>query len=246
VTTKTPTPEDVSGLLAAARAETARLADHQRRIDDAASRASNAARLQHYRDWHGQGSTQQREARDAAKRKVDELAAAYQLDIGELFAAFVALRVADAECGSVRNHAAALDTLDPLPNNPFSNARQVRPSQCAPLFQPRDGWTWTAWIEGVIDQHAANAAARRADALNSEVAAKVAAATEKAKADAAALPASELDVDTPVPIAEQHREAVAQIDDTSFDPEALRAGGIGAARKRAEAKALQDIASAGN
>jgi hypothetical protein len=180
--TTTQTPEQIADQYAAAEAEAAR---HRAKLDairDAENTARHAAALEHYTDAAGDRATSYRQERDAAKKRLDELANADQVELTRLFNAFLAFKEADAKAGALRNHAAYINTLNPLGRN-HAGADQSHVIHCDELHARL---TWSDYLASVVAERTAGGRRAHAAELESEAGQKVIAAVEQARAEAAA------------------------------------------------------------
>jgi hypothetical protein len=145
------TPEEIAAEVAEARAELARKQARADAIREAEQAARRQAELDHYREAYGPKSYEYRELRDTAKAKLDETAAAETIDLPTLFAAFVALREADARAYAISVHGATIDTVDPKPYAPgVAPAAQGRPTGVSALYEKSSFWQY---LDGVITAH---------------------------------------------------------------------------------------------
>jgi hypothetical protein len=178
------TPEEIAAELAGARAEAARLQARADAIANAEADARRQAEVAHYREAYGPKSHEYRDARDTAKAKLDETAAAETIDLPTLFAAFLELREADARAYAISVHGATIDTVDPLPYRPgVAPAAQGRPTSVSALYEKSSFWQY---LDGVVSARANNVRDRHLLELQAEAAEVVTRAGEAARAAAAA------------------------------------------------------------
>jgi hypothetical protein len=179
--TKATTPEDIAARLDAAEAEARRHRDALAAIRDAEDAARHSATVEYYTDAAGPHATRVREERDAAKEQLDKLAYAEQVDLNTLFNAFLAFKASDAKCGAVRNHAANINVIDPLPRN-RAGAEVSHVIHCSELYSRL---TFSDYLADVVAKRTARAGAEHGQELHAAAAAKVTAAVEQARAAAA-------------------------------------------------------------
>jgi hypothetical protein len=178
------TPEGIAAELADARAELARRQARADAINAAEQSARHDAEVSHYREAYGPKSYAYRELRDAAKARLDEVAAAETFDLPTLFAAFLGLREIDARCASISVHGMTIDTVDPKEYAPgVAPAAQGRPTSVSALYERSSFWQY---LDGVITSRANNVRDRHLLELQADAAEVVTQAGEAAPAAAAA------------------------------------------------------------
>jgi len=163
-TTKPTAAQQLAEHLEAGRQETDRLQAQADAIDAAEHEAKKAARLAHFLEANSTKSWQYRDTRDAVRARLDEIAAAPELDVDALRRTFIELKMEDAKCGALSIHAATLNNLDPLPDN-FAGVPQTRPTQVGEIYAQ---WTWAAYLEQTIKAHADRIRAQHLQSLQVE------------------------------------------------------------------------------
>jgi hypothetical protein len=185
MTTKaTPTLHDQA---AAAQAEANRLRAEAERVDAAGRDAANQATLAHYQHAAGERAREYRERRDALHAKIIELAAADELDENVLLKGWIDMRDQDARCGALNVHSSMLDSLDPPQPNPRTGAYAMPAGRaaCDELYTPRNGWTFTSFVDRVLAQRADRIRAQHLEHLRAEAHAESQAAEQAARTAAA-------------------------------------------------------------
>jgi hypothetical protein len=180
--TKAATPEQIHAKLAEQKTITDRLQAQADSISHAEREAYRTTELSVYRREHGPNAVKARNARDAAKDKLDALAAAEKLDLRAIADAFVDLRDADARAGAQQSHGARLNHIDPIRPN-FIGAPQSRPPQVTPLYERTSFW---AYLDSILTARYERIRSQRGDELRNAAHAEITAAVDNARAAAAA------------------------------------------------------------
>lgn len=182
MTTKTPTADQIAEQYAASQRETERLAAKAAAITEAEQTARRQAEIEHFTDGAGPRARQARDGRDAAKRRLDDLAGADQIDLTELFTAFTEFKTADAKCGALRLHASRINYVNPLGRN----GNGVERSHVIGCSELHERLTWASYLDWVVAERTKRARVQHAQELEAEAAAKISAAGEQARTAAAA------------------------------------------------------------
>ena len=175
------TNDSLDEQLAAAQAEAGRLAARKAAIDQAEADARRTTEIEYYREQADTVAHGYRDGRDAAKRRVDELAFADTINLNELFAAFNEFKARDAECGALETHASRLNYVAPLGRNSHG-VDQTHVIGCASLYGKL---TWSSYLDWVVNERAKLARAQHFTELEANAHTKIAAAGEAARSAAA-------------------------------------------------------------
>jgi hypothetical protein len=181
---KTPSPT-IAEQAAAAQAEANRLRAEAERIDAAGAQARIEAAIQHYHHAATDVAYEYRQQRDTLQTKLTEMAVAED-GLNALFKAWVEMRDADAKAGALNVHCSMLDTLQP-PQRQWNGAYPM-PSRAAvdELYTPRNGWTFSAFVDRVLAQRADRIRAHHVEELRAQSHKEVSAAEQQARDAAAA------------------------------------------------------------
>ncbi|PND55528.1 hypothetical protein CRM90_22520 [Mycobacterium sp. ENV421] len=201
------TAEEIDAEADAARAEHERLAARATSIRQAGSDARRAAEITLLRQRHATLPKAAREARRIAEVELARVAAAPELDLAALVAAFDAARTADTAChigAAVTNQ---LNAVDPLPDNAIG-VQQSRPPAAIPM---NDGRKFSDYLDGVILRRASAALAARQKQLDTEKADVLDAADNAARQAAAQTADGRHDTPQPESIRDQYQRVIADI-----------------------------------
>jgi hypothetical protein len=173
---------------AVAQAEANTLRAEAERVDAAGRDAANQAALSHHQHIATDRAYEYRGRRDELKNRLDELAVSDDLDLGEMFKAWVAMRDTDAEAGALNQHSSMLDTLQPPQPDPRTGAYAMPAGRAAvdELYSGRNGWTFTSFVDRVLAQRAERVRAQHVEQLRAEAHKEVSAAEQQARDAAAA------------------------------------------------------------
>ncbi|MGO8937372.1 MAG: hypothetical protein ACLQLO_09645 [Mycobacterium sp.] len=182
--TTTPT---LAERAAAAQAEANQLRAEADRIDAAGRAAADEARLTHYRRAATEVAGEYRGRRDDLMNKVNQVAMADQIDLNLLFKSWVEMRDCDAQAGALNVHSSMLDSLDP-PQKQWNGAHPMPAARAAvnELYTPRNGWTFTSFVDRVLAQRADRIRAQHRAELEAQAHDEIQAAEQSARTAAAA------------------------------------------------------------
>jgi hypothetical protein len=176
------TPEQIAEQYAAAEADAAR---HRAKLDaiaDAENTARHQAQLDYFTNAAGPLANRYRDARDAARLQLDDLAYADPFDMNAVAAAFLEWKTLDKRCGVLRNHAHRINTIAPLGPN-HAGADRAHVIRCDELYSRT---TLVDYLNEVFENRLHLARSQHADELESQAGQTVAAAVEQARTAAAA------------------------------------------------------------
>lgn len=235
--------EELAAARAHAEAEVQRLRDKEEAVSEASRAAGRGTRMRILRQAAGEWAIDCNRARSRAQEVLEKLAGAPTLNVAKLQAAFIEFKMADARCGSNGDYAGGLDHVDPLPDSPIGAPR----TRARIAGQAYAALNWSSYLDNVINERAHAEKSRAFALLQGFEFDQAAAAQAEVRRSVLELDDYErLDVETPPSIAELHEAAVATIDESSFDAERVKAGGLISARRAAHNAELDKLVDAGN
>jgi hypothetical protein len=239
-TTTAQTAEDIDAEADAARAEHERLAARATSIRQAGADARRATEITLLRERHATLPKAARDARRAAEVELARVAAAPELDLATLVAAFDAAQTADRACYIGAVVTGQLNEVDPLPDNANGTQRH-RPAGAIPM---NDGRKFSDYLDQVILRRASVALAARQKQLETERAGILDAAGNAARQAAAQAADARHDTPQPESIRDQYQRAVADITPEHVQQHHLAGTDPHTAERAVRDQALADLLAA--